>query len=305
MKKLFVIISYILLATTMVSCAYIPKMNDTDKNDFSTQAAKDYVIYYYPSAGESIKGESGLVDITFKDAQTKVFSFSSKTKIDKPSDAGNQHTFELNGKTHSLEYNRTYETALSSSNAFKKYSKFNEYKSDTIRLETRVSSNELMSFINLDENDWQVIGTVNEDEAKAIAETTILSLYGEEVKKEYEYDKTVYTDAQLSRHYTVLYRRFVWGMPSNDTISISVNLKGDVVGINAKSLGIFSLAEKQVEKKAIADAISTLEGAFSKDWTIGNKTLILDAEGDYYISAQLYRKNTEEFETMVVYINIV
>ena len=208
MKKILAIISYVLLAATMVSCANTSNMDGTKENDLPTETSKDYVIYYYPSAGELIKDELGTVDIPFKDAETKVFSFSSKTEINKPSDANNQHTFKLNGKTYSLEYSRTYETALSSSNTLKDYSKFNSYKSDTIRVDTRVSTNELLFFTNLDENDLKATGDMTEDEANAIAEATILSLYGEELKKEYTYENTVYTDTELTVQYTVVYRRY-------------------------------------------------------------------------------------------------
>lgn len=304
MKKIFALISYILLATVMASCANISDLAGTGENDLSAEP-KDYVIYYYPAAGEEFKDEQDSIDITFKDAETKIFSFSGKTEISKPSNADNQQTLVLNGKTYSLQYSKTYETALSSSNTLKAYSKFNSYKGDTIRADTRVSTNELLFFANLDENDLKATGDMTEDEAKNIAEATILSLYGETMQQEYTYEKTVYTNTELTIQYTVVYRKYVWDTPTNDAIQISVNMNGEVVSVNAKSLGMYSLTENQIEKKAIADAISKLESIFSKSWTIGTTTLILDAEGDYYISAQLSRVDVEEVEAMVVYINVI
>lgn len=52
----------------------------------------------------------------------------------------------------------------------------------------------------------KVTGDLTKDEANTIAETTILSLYGEEVKNEYTYEDTVYTDTELTVQYTVVYR---------------------------------------------------------------------------------------------------
>lgn len=305
MKKAIVIISYILLATIMVSCVNTANLDGTKENDLPPESSKEYIIYSYPSAGGSLNDEQGAVDITFKDAETKIFSFAGKTEIEKPRDADNQLTFQLNGETYSLEYSRSYETKLSSSNKFNSYSKFNTYRSDDIYADTRASTNELLLFINFDKTDLKATGDLTEDEAKRIAESTILSLYGEDVKNEYIYATTVYTDSQSVRHYTVVHRKYVWGTPTNDEIQISVNMRGEVVGINAKNLGLFSHAEEQVEKKAIADAISVLEKTYSNNWSILAKTLILDSEGDYYIYAQLARKNTDGIDALGVYINVV
>lgn len=303
LKKIFTIIGCILFATVMTSCTNTSDLGVDTKNDLPVEP-NDYVIYCYPATGEMIKVEQDSTDITFKDAETKVFSFSSKTEISKPSNVDNQKTLELNGKTYSLQYSRTYETALSSSNTFKDYSQFNAYKNDTIRADTRVSTNELLFFTNLDENDLQATGDLTESEAKNIAEATIRSLYGETVQQAYTYEQTIYTDTELAVQYTVVYRKYVWGTPTNDAIQISVNRNGEVVGVNAKYLGMYSLAENQIEKEAIADAISKLEATFSKTWIINNTTLIIDAEGDYYISAQLSRTNAEEVEALEVYINV-
>lgn len=105
--------------------------------------------------------------------------------------------------------------------------------------------------------------------------------------------------------YTVVYRKYVWGTPTNDTIQISVNMKGDVAGVNAKSMGMFSLAEEQLSKDSISDALSMLNKTFSGEWGIGTTMLVLDAEGNYYISAQLSRNVSGELEAMLVYINVI
>ena len=292
-----------LFATVMASCTSTSDLVVDTKNDLPVEP-KDYVIYCYPAAGEIIGDKLDSTDITFEDAETKAFSFSGKTEISKPSNVDKQKTLELNGKTYSLQYSGTYETALSSSNALKDYSQFNAYKNDTIRADTRVSTNELLFFADLDENDLQAPGDLTESEAKNIAEATIRSLYGETVQQAYTYEQTIYTDMEPAVQYTVVYRKYVWETPTNDAIQISVNRNGEVVGVNAKYLGMYSLAENQIEKETIADAISKLEATFSKTWVIDTPTLIIDAEGDYYISAQLSRTNAEEVEALEVYINL-
>lgn len=305
MKKLLSVLCCLFLTTIMASCANTSNLDNNMEKERLPESTKDYVIYYYPSAGKLLKDEQETTDVTFENAETKVFSFSSKTEINKPHDAEDQRSFELNGKTYSLEYSKTYETALSSSNSLKSYSLFNSYRSATVRADTRVETNELLMFTILDENELIVAGDVTKDEAKAIAESTFLSLYGDKSKSEYTYEDTVYTDSELVVQYTVVYRKYVWGTPTNDTIQISVNMKGDVVGVNAKSMGMFSLAEEQLSKDSISDALSMLNKTFSGEWGIGTTMLVLDAEGNYYISAQLSRNVSGELEAVLVYINVI
>lgn len=280
---------------------------DGSKDNSLSAEPKEHVIYCYAGAGVAFIDKSGS-SVKFEEAERKVFSFSSKSEISKPSDADDQRTLALNGKEYSLHYSKSYETALSSSNDFQNYSKFNSYKDGTITAETRVSTNELLFFSNVDENVRNTIGDITENEAKNIASETILSLYGEIVQREYAYETTIFTDTDSTVQYTVVYRKYVWGTPTNDAIQISINMKGDIVSINAKHLGMFSLAENQIQKTAITDAISTLEATFSEYWNIFDTRLVLDAEGDYYIYAQLSRKNVEAIEAievMEVYINII
>lgn len=305
MKKLLSVLCCLFLTTIMASCANTSDLDNSMEKEQLPESTKDYVIYCDPSAGKLIRDEQETTDVAFKNADTKVFSFSSKTKINKPHDAEDKRSFELNGKTYSLEYSATYETALSSSNSFKSYSLFNSYRSDTVHADTRVGTNELMLFAILDVNELTAAGDVTEDEAKAIAESTILSLYGDKSRNEYAYDNTIYTDSKLEVIYTVVYRKYVWGTPTNDSIQISVNMKGNVVGVNAKYMGMFSSAEEQVSKDSISDAISVLNKTFSGNWRIGTTRLVLDAEGNYYISALLSRKVSGELEAVMVYINVI
>ncbi len=82
--------------------------------------------------------------------------------------------------------------------------------------------------------------------------------YGESAKNDYLYETAVFTDTELTVHYTIVYRKFVWGIPTSEAIQISVNLKGDIVGVNAKSLGLFSGSETELKKEELENAISAI-----------------------------------------------
>lgn len=162
-----------------------------------------------------------------------------------------------------------------------------------------------MSFFSNVDDDRTASGDLTADEARTIADATLLSLYGELAQQEYVYESTLNTATQQKVGYCVVYRKYVWGVRSEDSIQISVNLKGDIVSINAKSLGMFSLAESQITKEEIDNAITALHETFSDNWTVYDEKLILDAEGDYYVSASIYRKAENGMtEACAVYINV-
>ena len=215
-----------------------------------------------------------------------------------------EQTIELNGKLYSGQYSRTYETAIAASHLFGSYGRFHTYRNDIGYMDFRASDNKLMLFVNYDEEANTALGAVTEEEANAIAASVLLSVYGENASEEYAYDTTLYTDSPLGVHYTVVYRKHVLGVPTQDAIQISVNRRGEIVGINAKYLGIFSLAEEQLTKQDIDDAIAVLQETFAAKWTILTTRLVLDAEGHYYLSAHLARTASQGTEAEMVYITV-
>lgn len=274
MKKISIFISCFLLLIILTSCA-------------------------------STGGSEGSYNVYYGEPESKNFSLSGKTEITKPKDIEEQKTIDLNGKIYSLQYHKTYETAISGVKKIDKYSKYVTYKNESVYADIQLETGMLLMFCNLDEDVRTRSGNLTEDEARVIADSTLLSVYGTFTQEEYEYETTVYSDTDFVR-YTIVYRKYVWGVPSKDAIQISVNMNGDVVAINAKYLGLFSFAESQISKEDIDGAISTLYETCSDRWSIGAETLIIDAEGDYYISARLYNnKNGNKFETPIeVYVNV-
>lgn len=144
MKKTIVLICVILSMAILVSCESSAPTSNTGNGSLANKAPVQYSIYYDPSAGEleSEKGES--TGITLKSAESKVFSFVSKNEVSKPNDVEEVKTIDLNGKSYSLPYHRTYETEIVGASDFAKYGKVNGYKSDTARIDTRLGTGELL-----------------------------------------------------------------------------------------------------------------------------------------------------------------
>ena len=306
MKKIF--ISVLLVVFVIVSCACaVFKLTDNR----NTEDTKDEEIglpnyvFYFASSGSAVaySGESSM-EVPSGNVETKNFSFPGKSITNRPADASDQITLKINEDSYVLEYGGTYETALSDSENYKSYSVYNLYKRDWFRAYTRAVTNELLFFSNTSDARLEANCGITEAEAKDIAETTIISLYGQNILKEYTFEETIYTNTDNMVQYTVIYRKYVWGTPTDDSIQISINMSGKVVAINAKNLGLFSNAEKLLTKDSIDNAVDKMRETFSNKWTIGKTMLVLDSEGDYYISAHLFRDDSEGTKTMVVYVNL-
>ncbi len=282
----------------------------TDKGD---NTAVNYVIYCESVCSAGFEKSNNLSEADYRDASEKTFSFGVGSKIVKPDNAANEQTIKLNGKEYTLQYKETCGTEIASTEKFEKYGKYNTYVKDELHAETRVDTNELLFFCILDQNVYAG-SNITENYARAIAKDTISSLYGH-LENEYEYDTTVRSNTKT----TVVYRKYVWGIPTKDSIQISVNMKGEVTAINAKMLGMFSSAEKDITKEQIDNAIAYLNETFSDVYNLGKIELVIDGEGDYYIRTSLLNKgsnnetNTNKTnentkvvisEPMRVYINI-
>ena len=300
------IVSAVILVPQLTQEAHVESSTEAISHAESGHDAEptQYVIYCDPSVGDLNIQETVSHQVSFQNADTKDFSFATKTKVERPDGTSDEQTIELNGKLYSGQYSRTYETAIAASHLFGRYGRFHTYRNDIGYMDFRASDNKLMLFVNYDEETNTAHGNVTEAEAESIADSVLLSVYGENASEEYAYDTTLYTDSPLGVHYTVVYRKHVLGVPTQDAIQISVNRRGEIVGINAKYLGMFSLAEEQLTKQDIDDAIAVLQETFAAKWTILTTRLVLDTEGRYYISASLARTGSEGTGAEMVYITV-
>ena len=300
------IISAVILVPRLTEEAHVESSTEAISHAESGHDVEptQYVIYCYPSVGDLNIQETVSHQVSFQNAGTKDFSFATKTETERPDGTPDEQTIELNGKLYSGQYSRTYETAIAASHLFGSYGRFHTYRNDIGYMDFRASDNKLMLFVNFDEEMNTAHGNVTEEEAESIADSVLLSVYGENAAKEYAYDTTLYTDSPLGVYYTVVYRKHVLGVPTRDAIQISVNRRGEIVGINAKYLGMFSLAEEQLTKQDIDDAIAVLQETFAAKWTILTTSLVLDTEGRYYISASLARTGSQGTEAEMVYITV-
>ncbi len=310
MKKILMIFCFCLITGLLISCKTVE--TETSAGEDNKSQVK-YTIYYSSSDAANFTNSSSSSEVEYKLANEKLFSPYKETETDKSVNAAEQLSVELNGKTYILPYDLSYKTDLATTENFEKYGKFDSYKneSDKTYAVVRSDTNELLRFRIGGKNIASTDTRITENEAKKIASSVFSSLYGS-ISAEYPYSFTIFTDEQYAVLYTVVYQKYVYGIPTDDTIQININMKGEVYSIRAIQLGMFSSAEDELKKEDIENAISVLNQKFSDRYTLGDVKLVVDSMGDYYIYAMPLRKASDSvkddtqplFEPFSVYINV-
>ena len=298
MKKRTILLSICLcLAILLSSCSNQTHPNDNDGNEPSERKEVQYSLYLSGSdCGGTLNLNLPSEQIQTKPADQKTFYFTSKIKIEDPNNEGSSRTLKIAGQSYDLDYFKTYRTELYDSDQLKAHAESIEFKKNKIYADYRVSDGALLFFANLNREVRNISGDLTEDEAKELAKATLTEMYGEDILNQYVFDEVVFTDNQMTTRYGIIYRKYVHGIPTNDQMSISFNMNGEVLSINARLLGVYDNAEKDITKEQIDNALAYLNDTLG---AVSLPTLIVDSLGDYYLRA--YSGTTMPFE---VYINI-
>jgi hypothetical protein len=266
---------------------------------------KTYRIYLGSSASvDAVDIKNSSDRVSFEDASQKIFSFSRDTIFDNSALVGTTRKLNIGDKSYSLTYSKSYRTKLYSSEKFKPYAEFITFKADDISVYYRADDGALIFFSDLNVGNLTVSGELTEDGAKTLALNTIISLYGENVAREYVLDDIVFTDTPLTQAYTVVYTKYVYDMPTNDKIQLSFNMQGDLVTVNAKLLGVYDDATDHLSQKQIDEAKAVLNEALADDWSILTVTLVIDSLGDYYLKVQTAKTTANGIAATELFIGI-
>ena len=307
MKKRTIILSLCLcLAILLSSCSNQTPPNDNAGSKPSEGNEVQYSLYLSGSDGGGILNLNlPSEQIQTKSADQKTFSFASKIKIEDPNNIGSARTLKIAGQSYDLDYRRTYRTELYDSDQLKAHAEMIEFRhNNSIVAEFRVSDGTLLLFSNATREQQSVSGNLTENEAKELAKATLTEIYGEDILNQYVFDEVVFTDNQMTTRYGIIYRKYVHGIPTNDQISISFNMNGEVLSINARLLGVYDHAEEELTKEQIDHAFTYLTTSLEDEYKISSPTLIVDSLGDYYLKAYTSTRVNGEYMPFEVYINI-
>ncbi|MBE6649653.1 MAG: hypothetical protein E7614_09120 [Ruminococcaceae bacterium] len=303
MKKRTILLSLCLcLAILLSSCSNQTPPNDNDGSKPSEGNEVQYSLYLSDSYGSAILNLNlPSEQIQTKPADEKNFFVSSKTKIEDPDNIGSTRTLKIAGQSYDLDYTRTYRTKLYESDQLKSHAEIIDFRKNKIRAEYRASDGELLFFGDLNMEGRNISGDLTEDEAKELAVSTLTEVYGKDIFNEYVFDYVLFTDNQSTKRYSVVYTKYVHGIPTNDMIQMGFNLNGNLISINALMLGVYDNAEKDITKEQIDNALAYLNSTLEE---VSLPTLIVDSLGDYYLRAYSSTTVNGAYMPFIVYINI-
>lgn len=306
MKRIIAIICTILSFAMFVSCVENRVEEDQGSESATEKEPVKYVIYTDHSLGNTAT-DGGDSQIETKPATEKTFSFKNEKEIERLDSAVNTYKFTVAGKTYEAKFSKSYETAAGAAEKVRKYSKYNTYfepMTTKIYITVNDTTGEV-EFASVGFDIRYVDGDLTEESAKEKADSIIKGMYGEDALDGYEYDGAIKSDTQTAKQISVDYVRKVWGFDTEDTISVNLNMQGELLSINALGRGSMLNAEEEVTKEEIEAAIAVLKSKYSANWTIGdNATLVIDTEGDYYVRMGISTKSNEGVIAMLTYINV-
>ena len=278
----------------------------------SCNASKvEYCIYYETSdSADRVPCRLDAKNATVKGATAagKNFHIKSMNNIEKKSGYKTSRELEVGGIKYDLDYKKSYVNDLYSLEKYKSVSEFDRYMNDdSILAEFKAGTDTLIFFVDANEKSRKATGNLTEEQAKELAKAVITDQYGEDMLREYDFERVIYTDDRERHEYTVVYTKYIHGMPTNDSIQIGFNMRGEVLSINAMLMGIYNDAEKDVSKKQIEAARNVLYDCVPENWEMSSDgaCLIIDSLGDYYLELNLFGKRedgTSDIRTL--YINV-
>lgn len=308
MKKI-VCLCIAMLLTVLTGCQYLDQQE-------SNVADVQYVIYAASSAGE-ITGfadaDSAPANISFGSLSERDFSYASRKEISNVN-AKSQMSFMLNNSNMEADYCRSFSNSLadSSNKSLHKLGRFDEYQNNEIgnkfTARFRQLDGELVFFAATDA--WDVTGALTEQDAKALADAFLKEKYGDQFLTDYPNYSIVVTDEATEKIISVCYTKHICGYPTTDRVIVTYNLNGELKGFNAMTKGLFDSVESDITVDKITNAEKALLDTLPSSWSLGPKTLVLDADGGCYLRIYASKlsegtdDNLESIRHMELYINI-
>ena len=214
--------------------------SDSNESDNPTELPVKEVEYFmYADFATSSSEEASDSKIPFKSNGEKIFSNTRLAKVDKPENAPDTVEITIQGKKYSAEYLASEITHLFSSEKFREFmpiSKYSDRNRDyMIELDAKGT---LRFFIDFEPN-RRAEGNFTEEEAIEKARAIVAELYGAEVFDRYNEVRAIYSENNGGREKDihVYFERKIFGMNTEDNISLSFNMEGELLAINAKKMG--------------------------------------------------------------------
>jgi hypothetical protein len=270
----------------LCSCSAPKKKENNDtggKNDTEEDIKKPltYTIYAGGGYDNVLIGDASESGRKFASAfDLEIGDFTNRTKfIDE--EAEKEITFTIDGKEYDFTYLRSYASKYfgKTEGIMKDLGACDDYESGDITIEIRPETNVIVDFFDKSV-DTKAKGDYTEEQARERAESLFKELYGEEYLEDYRLDKLI-----IGSKITIIFRRYVHGYGTMDSIGFLLNLKGELMFIGADNAFMLADAEDKVNKEDMEAAEKVLRESIGDDWNIISSKghLTRDNKGTIYL----------------------
>ncbi len=316
MKK----ITSVLLSMIMVflvgcsSVAVDPNETNQSTTDNDTPNEVVYTIYGTSTLGNFSRGDGNVEeDSNIKYGNISELDFlNSRTDDVVNIDAEREKTLVINGKELQFKYRRTYARTLASSKqeALSQFGYQDVYElydeNQTLSATAEFSSNngELRFYLDFDLSHSKVDSVLTDEDAKALADELMLSIYGRELSDEYDVVVSS-SDASDTNSVYVYYTRSIFGYTTDEVVRIELNGNGDLLSLNAERLRLFDSIKNELTLEMIQNAEDMLIDRISDLYTINSKTIMLDANsGKFFLRIRAVYTSELGVEGVEFFINV-
>lgn len=187
------------------------------------------------------------------------------------------------GRELYAEYSRSFTNSLYQNDdpQLQLLGSFDDYRGDNYSVRIRQQDGGITFFVYFDDRD--VGGNLTEQQAKEMADAFVTEQFGEGFLTEYAAQSIVPSSDNRKRTISVAYTKTICGYNTTDRVIVTYNMRGEIVGYNANTKGVFYAAYDVITPEAIAAAEEYLLSHVSSEWHIGEKKLVMDAGGTFYL----------------------
>ena len=247
---------------------------DLVKNSLKTVPAQLRDFTVYTNKVIDTANISDEYNVTFKDASELDFNAVGNTLVN-DANAAQTNVVSTNRNYYSVDYNGTYEGATNV---------FNRYDSPSANALYNSENNALIYYSLNNRSLYTVDGELSQIEAIKAAETFNNANYVEQDLSPYNYSGTRRVNTATFNGYVIDYYRDFCGYKTDDTLTVNVNMDGEIVELNAVNMGVCDIIEQNVSAAALEGAERVLSGA-APDIDENSKRITVDSAGNCYLYA--------------------
>lgn len=240
---------------------------------------------------------------TYADASDLDFSYSHRDSFVNSS-AARFVDLSFGGRTFRLEYAYSFTNSLHKNEnpQIQLLGSFDEYKAEHLAVRFRQQDGTITFFAYSD--DWSVAGPMTDEKVKELGDAFVTELFGEGFLTEYASHTIAHSSSNREQTIAACYTKTICGYKTTDRVIVTYNMRGELVGYNANTKGLFSDAENVITPEAIAAAEEYLLSHVPSKWQVGPKTLVMDASGIFYLQVRMVSYSDGICKTHTMYINI-